>query len=88
MNPLAIRIGVAIAAAGLSALTIYTRKKEKEIEAKKQADIEASKEDKNKVALPDKEELEKKRVKDEPSAPIDNRPDNVGEVSTGETTGE
>jgi len=88
MNPLAIRIGVAIAAAGLSALTIYTRKKEKKIEAEKQAKIDASKESENKVELPNKQELEEKRVKHEPSTPPNNRTDDVGQVSTSETTGE
>lgn len=88
MNPMIIRIAIAAASGILAGGLVYVRKKEKKIEAQKQAEIEAGKKEENKVELPNKEELEQKRVKDEPSTPPDNRQDNVGEVSTGETTGE
>ena len=88
MNPMIIRIAIAAASGLLAGGLVYVRKKEKKIEADKQAKIEASKKDENKVELPNKEELEQKRVKDEPSTPPNNRKDDVGEVSIGETTGE
>lgn len=88
MNPMIIRIAIAAASGLLAGGLVYVRKKEKKIEAEKQAKIDASKESENKVELPNKQELEEKRVKHEPSTPPDNRQDNVGEVSAGETTGE
>ena len=88
MNPTIIRIAIAAASGILAGGLVYVRKKEKKIEADKQAEIDASNQEEKKVELPNKQELEEKRVKHEPSTPPNNRQDNVGEVSTGEATGE